>query len=293
MFQTQGLIFRKTVVTSTGTVWGAHGGIVVKELSYKAAGRGFDSQYITWDIWFLRKTSPLNGTRHQMNNPWALHGYSRCSMTVHSKSINLCPKWTAANINQLRNQWIKKKLFRSMFVPVSFAKLYPRRMIIWKQMCIPSKSSGMKATVCNEVLWGLVVGIVTIPAWYHTCFCIPLISQLQLGHLYWPLSPQSVDGLHLEVPQLLHSYTSSLTKALLKLSKHISVWMRSPWITCSIFLCSSTSSICHVCILGQFRNNWAPLCTMCTQYTNNAIYDREKFVIVIDNDVLSRHCYCR
>jgi hypothetical protein len=37
-----------------------------------------------------------------MINPWALHGYSRCSVTAHIKRINLCPKWTALNINQLR-----------------------------------------------------------------------------------------------------------------------------------------------------------------------------------------------
>lgn len=149
-------------------------------------------------------------------------------------------------------------------------------------------SSGMKATDCNEVLWGLVVGTVTIPAWYHICFCIPLIPQLKLGHLYWPLSPKSVGGLHLEVPQMLHFYTSSLTKALLELSKHIIVWMMSPSVTFSIFLCNSTSSICHACILGQFCHNWAPLCTMCTLYTNNALYHHEKFVTVIDNDVLSQ-----
>jgi hypothetical protein len=78
-------------------------------------------------------------------------------------------------------------------------------------------------------------------------------------------------------------------KALLKLSKHISVWMMFPWITCSIFLCSSTTSICHVCILRRFHHNWAPLCTMCTQYTNNALYHHEKFVTIIDNDVLPQN----
>jgi hypothetical protein len=53
-----------------------------------------------------------------------------------------------------------------------------------------------------------------------------------------------------------------------------------------IFLCSSSSSICHVCILGPFHHKWAPMCTVCTQYTNNALYLHEKFVTLIDNDVL-------
>jgi hypothetical protein len=63
-----------------------------------------------------------------------------------------------------------------------------------------SASSGMDATDRQEVLRGPSVGIVPILVQYRMSFSKALVPRLQLWHLHWLVSVQSVGDLHSQVP---------------------------------------------------------------------------------------------
>jgi hypothetical protein len=93
---------------------------------------------------------------------------------------------------------------------------------------VHSVSIGMNAVDCHEVLRGPLVWIVPILVRYHVSFSTDVIPQLQLWHLHWLMSIQSVGDLH---SQVLRCYTSCLTETLLQSLKHINVCMMSTRIT--------------------------------------------------------------
>jgi hypothetical protein len=63
-----------------------------------------------------------------------------------------------------------------------------------------STSSGMDAIDHQEELRGPSAGIVPTLVRYRVSFSTALVPQLQLQHLHWLVSVQSVDDLHSQVP---------------------------------------------------------------------------------------------
>jgi hypothetical protein len=95
------------------------------------------------------------------------------------------------------------------------------------------------------------------------------VAQLQLWHLHWLVLAHSMADIFSRMVQVINF---CLREKQLQLSKHISVWMTSTWITLHVLPCRSTSSIVTVNIhrariMWSFDHNRVLLYTVCLAYT--------------------------
>jgi hypothetical protein len=65
---------------------------------------------------------------------------------------------------------------------------------------VRSTSSGMDGIDRHEVFRGPSVGIVPILVRYRVSFSMALVPQLQLWHLHWLVTVQSMGDLHSQLP---------------------------------------------------------------------------------------------